>query len=81
MQADNQLPESERRNYKNVFDAFTRIAKKDGFFGLWRGATSTVIRAVALNLAMLVSYDEVKEKLLHLNSQEKETLSTRVMYK
>jgi hypothetical protein len=27
MQADNQLPEAERRNYKNVIDAFSRIRK------------------------------------------------------
>ncbi|XP_031472559.1 mitochondrial dicarboxylate/tricarboxylate transporter DTC [Nymphaea colorata] len=38
MQADNQLPVAERRNYKNVFDAFRQIAKEDGVAGLWRGA-------------------------------------------
>lgn len=27
MQADSTLPEVERRNYKNVFDAFGRIVK------------------------------------------------------
>jgi hypothetical protein len=27
MQADIQLPEAEKRNYKNVFDAFARISK------------------------------------------------------
>lgn len=64
MQADNQLPVAERRNYKNVFDAFRQIAKEDGVAGLWRGATPTVIRAVVLNLAMLASYDEAKEKVL-----------------
>ena len=65
MQADNQLPVNERRNYKNVFDAFARITKEEGILGLWRGATPTIIRAVVLNLAMLASYDEVKEKLLN----------------
>lgn len=64
MQADNQLPVEERRNYKNVFDAFRRITKEEGILGLWRGATPTIVRAIVLNLAMLVSYDEVKEKLL-----------------
>jgi solute carrier family 25 oxoglutarate transporter 11 len=43
-----------------VIDAFSRISKEEGFFGLWRGATPTIIRAMALNLAMLASYDEVK---------------------
>lgn len=60
MQADNQLPLNERRNYRNVFDAFKRIAKEDGVLGLWRGSTPTVVRAVAINIAMLASYDEVK---------------------
>lgn len=64
MQADARLPLSERRNYKNVVDAFKRISKEEGFFALWRGATPTVIRAMALNLAMLASYDEVKERLM-----------------
>jgi len=48
-----------------VVDAFVRISKEDGIRGLWRGATPTIIRAIALNLAMLASYDEVKERLLH----------------
>lgn len=64
MQADARLPLAERRNYKNVVDAFKRISKEEGFFALWRGATPTVIRAMALNLAMLASYDEVKERLM-----------------
>jgi solute carrier family 25 oxoglutarate transporter 11 len=57
MQADNQLPVAERRNYKNVFNAFSRITSEEGFFALWRGSTPTIIRAVVLNLAMLASYD------------------------
>jgi solute carrier family 25 oxoglutarate transporter 11 len=64
MQADNQLPLAERRNYKNVFDAFVKISREDGILGLWRGATPTIIRAIVLNLAMLSSYDEVKERLM-----------------
>ncbi len=30
---------------------------------MWKGATPTVVRAMALNLGMLVSYDESKERL------------------
>jgi solute carrier family 25 oxoglutarate transporter 11 len=81
MQADNQLPVAERRNYKNVFDAFGRIAKEDGVSGLWRGATPTVIRAVVLNLAMLASYDEAKEKVLDYLGTKQETLQVRIMYR
>jgi solute carrier family 25 oxoglutarate transporter 11 len=64
MQADSRLPLAERRNYSSVFNAFSRITKEEGFLALWRGATPTVIRAVALNLAMLSSYDEVKEQFM-----------------
>jgi solute carrier family 25 oxoglutarate transporter 11 len=55
------LPPAEKRNYTNVFNAFTRIVKDEGFLALWRGCTPTVIRAVVLNLAMLAPYDEIKE--------------------
>lgn len=64
MQADNQLPVDQKRNYTSVFNAFSRIVKEEGFFALWRGATPTVIRACVLNIAMLSSYDEVKEQLM-----------------
>merc|ERR1711920_470278 len=57
MQADSTLPEAERRNYKNVFDAFSRIVSEEGVTSLWRGAVPTMSRAVALNVSMLVSYD------------------------
>jgi solute carrier family 25 oxoglutarate transporter 11 len=63
MQADSTLPEVERRNYKNVFDAFGRIIKEEGVTSLWNGAGPTILRACALNVAMLVTYDEVKERL------------------
>lgn len=63
MQADTTLPLEQRRNYKNVFNAFSRIANEEGVLALWRGCTPTVIRAVVLNLAMLAPYDEVKERL------------------
>jgi len=79
MQADNQLPLEERRNYKNVFDAFVKITKQEGFLALWTGITPTIVRAMVLNLAMLASYDEVKEKLLPY-FDNKETLPLRVMY-
>jgi len=61
MQADATLPPAERRNYKNVVDAFTRIVKEEGVTALWRGAVPTVLRASALNVFMLVSYDGAKD--------------------
>lgn len=63
MQADSMLPVEERRNYKNVVDAFTRIVKDEGVTSLWKGAVPTMTRAVSLNVAMLVTYDECKERI------------------
>jgi solute carrier family 25 oxoglutarate transporter 11 len=46
-----------------VFDALARITKEEGVTNLWRGALPTMSRAISLNVAMLVSYDTVKESL------------------
>ena len=56
------LPIAERRNYKGVFDSFARIIREEGVVTLWRGCTPTIFRAMVINLAMLVSFDEVKER-------------------
>lgn len=63
LQADSTLPEAERRNYKNVGDALKRIVSDEGVTALWKGAVPTMLRAVSLNCAMLVTYDTVKESL------------------
>ena len=63
MQADSTLPIAERRNYPNVIAAFGRIIKEEGLTTLWKGAAPTILRAVSMNMAMLISYDEVKERL------------------
>ncbi len=63
LQSDQTLPPEQRRNYKNVFDALFRIPKEEGITGLWKGASPTVTRAIALNIGMLVSYEEAKERV------------------
>jgi solute carrier family 25 oxoglutarate transporter 11 len=62
-QADSMSPINERRNYKNVFDALRRITNEEGVLALWRGSFPTVLRAMSMNLGMLATYDEVKERL------------------
>ena len=63
MQADSSLPIEERRNYKGVFDAVSRIVSEEGVTSLWKGAVPTMTRAVSLNMAMMVSYDTTREAL------------------
>ncbi|KAG5628431.1 hypothetical protein H5410_000148 [Solanum commersonii] len=61
MQADATLPLAQRRNYTNAFHALSRIAADEGVLALWKGAGPTVVRAMALNMGMLASYDQSVE--------------------
>lgn len=70
MQADQTLPAAERRNYKHVFDAFGRICREEGVTSCWNGATPTIARAISLNVAMLVTYDECKERIAAYMSKD-----------
>jgi solute carrier family 25 oxoglutarate transporter 11 len=61
--ADSKLPIQERRNYKNVVDCITRIAREEGVANLWRGAPVTVLRAMVLSACVLGVTSEIKLKL------------------
>lgn len=64
MQADSTLPVDQRRNYSGVFNALSRIVNEEGVTALWKGAVPTIVRASALNIAMMVSYETAKEKII-----------------
>ncbi|XP_044469590.1 mitochondrial uncoupling protein 5-like [Mangifera indica] len=64
MQADGRLPPTQRRNYKSVVDAITRMAKQEGVTSLWRGSSLTVNRAMLVTASQLASYDQIKEMIL-----------------
>jgi solute carrier family 25 oxoglutarate transporter 11 len=63
LQADSTMPPEDRRNYKGVFDAISRISSEEGVTALWKGAVPTMTRACSLNIAMMVSYDTAREQL------------------
>ncbi|KAF3336830.1 mitochondrial dicarboxylate/tricarboxylate transporter DTC-like protein [Carex littledalei] len=63
MQADVTLPAAQQRHYKNVFHALLRIVADEGVLALWKGAGSTVVSAMALNMGMLALYDQSVELL------------------
>lgn len=63
MQADATLPAAERRHYRGIFDAVRRVVSEEGVLALWRGSSPTVVRAMALNMAMLATNDQLKEVL------------------
>ncbi|KAG9155690.1 hypothetical protein Leryth_003965 [Lithospermum erythrorhizon] len=48
-------------HYTNAFQALYRIAADEGILALWKGAGPTVVRAMALNMGMLASYDQSVE--------------------
>ncbi|KAJ7953531.1 Mitochondrial carrier protein [Quillaja saponaria] len=64
MQADGRLPQAQRRNYKSVVDAITRMAKEEGITSLWRGSSLTVNRAMLVTASQLASYDQIKEVII-----------------
>lgn len=64
MQADGRLPAAQRRNYKSVIDAITRMSKQEGVTSLWRGSSLTVNRAMLVTASQLASYDQFKETIL-----------------
>nr|DAD22080.1 TPA_asm: hypothetical protein HUJ06_023543 [Nelumbo nucifera] len=64
MQADGRLPPAQRRNYKSVVDAITRMLKQEGITSLWRGSSLTVNRAMIVTASQLASYDQIKESIL-----------------
>lgn len=64
MQADGSLPLEQRRHYRNALHALQRIVKEEGVLRLWRGAGPTVTRAMAVNVAMLATYDHAKEAII-----------------
>ncbi|KAM3957923.1 mitochondrial 2-oxoglutarate/malate carrier protein-like [Aphomia sociella] len=64
MTADGRLPPEKRMNYKNVFNALSRILKEEGVFALWRGVFPTVTRAMVVNAAQLGTYTQAREMLV-----------------
>jgi solute carrier family 25 (mitochondrial oxoglutarate transporter), member 11 len=74
MQADQTLPEAERRNYRNVFHAFQTILKDESFMDLYRGCSPTVARAMSINLSMLFTYDIFKKMLENRFGKKRQTM-------
>ncbi|XP_062100237.1 mitochondrial uncoupling protein 5-like [Humulus lupulus] len=64
MQADGRLPMAQRRNYRSVVDALTRMSRQEGVRSLWRGSSMTINRAMLVTASQLASYDQIKETIL-----------------
>uniref|UniRef100_A0A0K0EC10 Mitochondrial carrier protein n=1 Tax=Strongyloides stercoralis TaxID=6248 RepID=A0A0K0EC10_STRER len=64
MMNDSKFPYKERRNYKHVFDAIYKMAKKDGFLSLFKGWECGIIKGSVLTVGQAAIYDQVKLILL-----------------
>lgn len=66
MQADTTAPPDQRRGYKNVFDALSKMAKSEGIGSWWSGCQPTVYRAMCLNVGMLTVNAQAKDTFAEL---------------
>lgn len=61
MATDGKLPMDQRRNYKHVFDAITRIFREEGLAAGFRGADATIARGMLITVMQLGTNEQCKE--------------------
>ncbi len=61
MQTDGMVEASQRRGYRNVFDAIYKTAKTEGVTALWRGGIPNLTRGAVVSMTQLATYDQAKE--------------------
>lgn len=57
---DSNLPKEQRRNYKGVFNAFSRIMTEEGASAFFRGSGPFVNRAMVVGAVQVGTYDQFK---------------------
>lgn len=75
MSNDSSLPPSERRNYKSVVDAASRIVKEEGVSAFWRGSSPFVTRAMFVGVFQVATLDQFKAIYAYYLNQRKNSLS------
>lgn len=55
------------KRYKSAVHAYKTIFKQEGIRGLWKGTFPNMSRNAVVNCCELVSYDIIKDKILHYN--------------
>lgn len=81
LQSDSMAAPEDRRNYKNVFDAFIRTTKEEGVGALYKGLGPNILRGMSMNVGMLACYDQAKEvvsKLLNDPMTDGPRLGTKI---
>ncbi|KAJ0984067.1 hypothetical protein J5N97_002423 [Dioscorea zingiberensis] len=66
LQAEGKLPPGAPRRYSGALNAYTTIARQEGFRALWTGIGPNIARNAIINAAELASYDQVKQTILKI---------------
>lgn len=74
MSNDATLPDSQRRNYKNVVDTVSRITREEGVAAFWRGSTPFVQRAMLVGVFQVATLDQFKDLFASKLSQTKNSI-------
>lgn len=77
-QSDHTLPPEQRRNYKGISDAFSRMLKEEGITSFWKGFTISLLRACAMTSMMLTTNDEVKKAVNKVRGVSKADMQTNL---
>lgn len=64
MQNDSTLPAAQRRNYRNVLDAWVQMGREKGVAGYFRGVWANATRAAIMTSSQLAAYDAFKDALI-----------------
>jgi len=70
MSNDSALPADQRRNYKGIVNAATRIVSEEGVLTFWRGSMPFVNRAMLVGAFQIGTYDQFKATFKKLGLQE-----------
>jgi solute carrier family 25 oxoglutarate transporter 11 len=63
LQSDRLLPVDKKRHYTGTFNALYRIVTEEGFFHLWKGASTVVLRVAVINGISIPGYELIKKEL------------------
>jgi dicarboxylate transporter 10 len=72
MQNDRSLPLENRRNYQNVFDAWIKMKRHEGWRAFYQGLWPNCFRCAIMTTSQLASYDVFKRILQKISCTTKE---------
>jgi len=76
MQAEGKVPVP---RYRNTYDAFSTIWKKEGIRGLYKGALPTTQRAFVISGAMMPTYDHTKHYIIEKGWVSEDSILSHVI--